>query len=387
VPEVARIPGFWAWSALNPPLPQDAQARALPAPRHSILLHATDPGHLTALQVLALQWRERRDACPVHVTGPGPNPERLLDAHAPALVALAGPVLPPRMIATAQARGIGLMLMDTAQINAPGLWRHWPGMTRALLQGFAGLHAPDAAAAQYLTRVSAGRIPVHVTGALARNGPAAPCNEAERAALADQIGTRPLWFAQDTAATEIATVLSGHAHALRAAHRLLLIVMPAQIELGPEIARQARAMGFETALRSIDEDLVETTQVYVADGGDPAGLFLRLAPVCFLGGTLDPGALQADPLEASALGSAIVCGATRHRATPALLQELVNTGATLRAGSAMELGDAVARLLSPEVAAGLTLRAWELVTRGALATAQVAQSMADWLKLNPPRPA
>lgn len=385
MPDSARIPGLWAWSALNPPLAAVPLPAALPAPKPSVLLYAAQSSHLPALHVLAQHWRESRERWPVHIAEPDPAPERLLDQFSPAVVVVAGSVLPPRLTAISKARGIGLILIDTAQAKAPGLWHRWPGMTRALLQCFSVIHAQDPVSAQDLQRATAGRVSVSATGALARYGAAAPCNEAEREALAAQIGTRPLWFAQDVAASEIATLLAAHKRALRAAHRLLLVVTPSDVSLGTHAAQKSRELGFETALRSIDEELDETTRVYVADGGDPAGLFLRLAPICYLGGTLDLGATQADPFEAAALGSAIICGAARQRAEQGLLQDLVAHGATIRVGSANELGDAVARLLSPEAAAELTLRAWEQVTQGAQATETVAQSMGDWLKLNAPR--
>ena len=56
----------------------------------------------------------------------------------------------------------------------------------------------------------------------------------------------------------------------------------------------------------------EQTQVYIADTLGELGLFYRLAPFCFVGGTLVPMGGH-NPLEPAVLGCAVLAGP--HRAS------------------------------------------------------------------------
>jgi 3-deoxy-D-manno-octulosonic-acid transferase len=67
------------------------------------------------------------------------------------------------------------------------------------------------------------------------------------------------------------------------------------------------ATGAQVALRSREELPTSTTDIYVADTMGELGLFYRLAPVVFMGGSLVPHGGQ-NPIEAIKLGAAIVHG-------------------------------------------------------------------------------
>ena len=120
------------------------------------------------------------------------------------------------------------------------------------------------------------------------------------------------------------------------------------------------------AIRSKADELKGQTQIYLADKPDELGLWYRLAPISYLGGTLVDGERGKDPLEAAALGSAIVHGprtgihkdvfSQLHSANPPAATQIVTPD---------NLARAVAELLSPDVAAAQANSAWELVSRGA----------------------
>ncbi len=134
------------------------------------------------------------------------------------------------------------------------------------------------------------------------------CNAFELDALRKALGARPVWFAMTCPRVEVDAALLAHAQALRRAHRLLLIVQPRDPTPAEAIAHLARDAGFVCARRTLEEEITETTQVYIADTDDDPGLFLRLAPVSYLGGSLTEGTRAPPRRDGAALGSALVFG-------------------------------------------------------------------------------
>lgn len=359
-----------------------------------IWLHATEPALVPALRVLEDHLTERRDCPPVHVTGePGdllPEDDlRGLDAAfdtvAPALLVLAGDRLPVPMIDRARARGVGVMLVDCADPQLSGGFRLLRRNPRATLSKLAEIHTRDAISANQLERNLKGAVPILPSGALARHGAVPGCNMLELGALRDSIGARPVWFAQDVPASEIDAVFLAHSHALRRAHRLLMILEPRDMAEGEAIARRAGEVGFLSAQRASEDEIAETTQVYVADLGDDPGLFLRLAPVSYLGGSLTRGAGTGSPILPAALGSALVFGPHGDAAARALMDRLRFMGAGRQIEGASDLGPAISTLLSPEAGAEAALKAWTLATEGEEATQVVAKAVIAWINLHAPQ--
>ena len=83
--------------------------------------------------------------------------------------------------------------------------------------------------------------------------------------------------------------------------------MPRHPDRGEAIARTVAASGLHAALRSREELPIVTTDIYVADTMGELGLFYRLAPIVFMGGSLVAHGGQ-NPIEAIKLGASIVHG-------------------------------------------------------------------------------
>ncbi len=361
-----------------------------PPPR-GVWLHGTDPALVPALHILAGQLAAQPESPPCFVTGdsafPGPGDDlRSIDAQldhfATRLIVLAGAVLPVPLIERARARGVALMLVDAENPVPSGGWRILPGYARGVLGQFQQIHARDALTASAIARQVRGAVPVFDTGRLARHAPVPGCNILELDALRQSLGARPTWLAHDLPGDEAAAVFAAHAQALRRAHRLLLIVQPRDPAEGVVLATQAAAAGFTTARRAADEEISETAQVYIADSGAESGLFLRLAPVTFLGGSLSQGAGTSSPVPVAALGSALVFGPWVGGEERGFVETLRGTGGGRQILGPGELGGAVSALLSPEVGAEAALKAWTLATDGSDATWTVTRAICDWLRLN-----
>src|SRR5258707_2747670 len=67
---------------------------------------------------------------------------------------------------------------------------------------------------------------------------------------------------------------------------LLSVIVPRHPDRGEAIARTIAASGLHVGLRSHEELPTATTDIYVADTMGELGLFYRLAPVVFMGGSL-----------------------------------------------------------------------------------------------------
>lgn len=368
-----------------------AAARSTPQIPAGVWLHATDPERAPTLPVLAEQIADHPDAPPTLVTGtreaPGPTGDAraldaMLDAFPARLLVLTGDRLPMPLIERARARGMALMLVDAVNPVPSGGWRILPGYRRSVLGRFTQIHARDAVCAAAIARIVKGAVPVPVSGRLALFAPVRGCNVPELDALRQALGARPVWFAHDLPENEAGSVLVAHAQALRRAHRLLLIVQPRNPAAGAAIADRATDAGFVRARRSIDEEITETTQVYIADTDDDPGLFLRLAPVSYLGGSLTGGAGTPPAVTAAALGSALVFGPHADAAGRATLDRLQALAGGRRISAAADLGEAIGALLSPDVGAEAALKAWSFATEGSDATVAVARAICDWFALN-----
>jgi 3-deoxy-D-manno-octulosonic-acid transferase len=126
----------------------------------------------------------------------------------------------------------------------------------------------------------------------------------------------------------------------------LLIVAPRHVADGGPLADRARQAFGKVAKRSEKEALAADTQVYVADTIGEMGLWYRIAPVSFVGHSLDPGGLDLEgknPFEAAALGSAILHGPSVSYFAESYAA-LAAAGASREVGSAADLAKAIVAL-------------------------------------------
>ena len=308
----------------------------------------------------------------------GPWVRRFLDHWRPDLAVWTESELWPRLIVETHRRAIPMLLIN-ARIsrNSHENWRWFPAFARALLRRFRFVLAQDAETARNLRRLGLPKGRIEVTGTLKEGSAALPCDEAERAAFARRLAGRPVWLAASTHPGEEALVARAHRTAARAAQRLLLIIAPRHPERGPEIAERLRAEGWRVAVRSQGEPLEPDTEIYLADTLGEMGLWYRIAPVSFLGGSLvEIGGHN--PFEPAALGSAIIHGPHVHKVAD-IYARLSEAGATVEVKSAEALADAVGRVLSPDKAAAMAHAAWEVSSSGAEVTDRALELLLSYL--------
>ncbi len=297
------------------------------------------------------------------------SPDLLLWMHGdlrPALLSEAARISLPRVMIDAAASGLGA---------TAGGWM--PGLTRSLFEMFDTILAIDEEAAIRLRRLGVSSDRIEVAGALDAGTLALPCNERERRDLAMTIGTRPVWLAAETRLSEVEAIAAAHRKACRRAHRLLLILVPADPAEVPAMADILRGADFKIAVRSEGAEPDEPTQVYLADNPNEMGLWYRLAPITFQGGTLASGNGRS-PFEPAALGSAVLHGPQTdpHGGSYA---RLARAGASRAISGPADLGAAVEALLAPDKAAAMAHAAWDVTSSGADVTNRVMELIRDRL--------
>ncbi|MGB3314681.1 MAG: glycosyltransferase N-terminal domain-containing protein [Albidovulum sp.] len=309
---------------------------------------------------------------------PPDNPamvRRFLDHWRPDTAVLTGPSLPPAMIVGVHDRGIPLLLADI-RMTATGErgWRWRKGMAASLLGRFRRILAQDPETATRLRRLGGRGIAVDVAGRIEETAEPLPCNERERASLAELVQTRPIWLAAGCNVAEEDAIIAAHSHAMRLAHRMLLILSPADAERAPALAERLRREGWIVAKRTREEEPEPEVQVLVTDGDVELGLWYRLAPVTFMGGTLLEGGPGRNPFEPAAFGSAILHG-SHAGAYPDAYARLTEARATRLVTSPSALAEAVSELIAADKAAILAHNAWAASSGGAEVAERVTQAI------------
>lgn len=247
----------------------------------------------------------------------------------------------------------------------------YPGLIRGLLATFRHVLTIDEPSARAFRKAGASLSAVEVTGKMEEESAALPHLEAEREALARLLATRPVWLAAALPEAEETAVIAAHRTALRLAHRLLLIVVPEDpARAEPLAARMAEGEDWQVARRAQDEEPEPETEVYIADNAQEFGLWYRLAPITFMGGSLSGQGCIRDPLEPAALGSAILYG-PRPGLFGTTFGRLGAARAARAVGSPTDLAEALGDLLSPDRAARLAQAAWAVTSDGAEVTDKV----------------
>lgn len=271
---------------------------------------------------------------------------RFLDHWRPDAAVWVESELWPNLIEATQERGIGMALVN-ARMSAAS-FRRWTMMKAhiaPLLAAFEAVLCQDETQASRFRQLGARR--AKCAGNLKYAAPPLPVDDDAYVELRTVTAGRPLWLAASTHPGEEAIVASAHERLTQRLPDLLTIVVPRHPERGAEVTAILARRGLAVARRSAGQKLTRSVEVYVADGIGELGLFYRLAPVSFVGGSLVPHGGH-NPLEPAQLSSAILCGPHSFN-FEAICERLAGAGALRRVADADELADAVGFLLADEV--------------------------------------
>ena len=301
-----------------------------------------------------------------------PGVQEFLAHWQPEIVILSDGELRPALLYEADQRHLPVLMVNAAAPRLPPGRDGWyPGLMRSSLAALRHCLVLDDPAARAFRKAGAATDRIETTGRMEEESAVLPCVESDRAALARILASRPIWLAACVPEAEEATVIAAHREALRLSHRLMLILVPQDPRRGAALATTLeRQEGWSVVRQGTGADPDSDTEVYLPDDAAEFGLWYRLAPVTFLGGSLSGGGCARNPLEAASLGSAILHGprAGRHGA---MLDRLGAARAARRVGSQAELVQALGDLLSPDRAARQAQAAWRVASEGAEVTLRI----------------
>ena len=306
--------------------------------------------------------------------------EKFLDRWRPSLAIWTESEFWPNLISFTSARDIPMILIN-ARISEKSYrrWRFFKKSLKNLIEKFNYSLIQDEKTVKYFSKIGISSNNFELTGTLKEGSAALPHSEIEQVEISKQILNRPVWLAASTHEGEEKLIAAAHRHASKASQGLLLIIVPRHPERGLEIASILAKENFKICLRSKKDKISSDTQIYIADTLGELGLWYRVAPVSFVGGSLVPIGGH-NPFEPAALGSAILHGPYVEN-----FKEIYNrlnvAGAAVKIEEASELGVKLIETLSPENAAKLAQSAWEVSSNGAEITDRAIKLIYENLSL------
>jgi 3-deoxy-D-manno-octulosonic-acid transferase len=231
---------------------------------------------------------------------------RFLDHWQPSLALFIESDLWPNLILAGAARRLPMVLINGRMSHRSfPRWRRISGTIEALLGRFEVCLAQSEVDAERFTVL--GSRNVVTTGNLKLDVQAPPADNARLERLMAVTRGRPVIVAASTHPGEEEILIEMHRQLAGYFPQLLTVIVPRHPSRGEAIARLIAASGLHVSLRSHEDLPTATSDIYVADTMGELGLFYRLAPIAFMGGSLVEHGGQ-NPIEAIKLGAAIVHG-------------------------------------------------------------------------------
>jgi len=305
---------------------------------------------------------------------------RFLDHWRPDVAVWTESELWPSLLVETAKRDVPMLLINARMSRqSADRWRFMKGAARHLLGLFKHAQVQDDISAMYLRRLGMPLERTTVTGTLKEGAAALPCDEDMRASFVQGLGNRPTWLAASTHEGEEEQVLAAHRLALKSNPRLLLILAPRHPDRGDGLAEMLQSEGWSYARRAAGELPDKDAQVYLADTMGELGLWYRIAPISFVGGSLMPIGGH-NPFEPAALGSAILHGPFVTNFVD-IYQRLTEVRAARLVSTSESLARAVDDLMNPDKAAAMANAAWEVSSVGAAVTDQAIDLVLETLDM------
>lgn len=272
---------------------------------------------------------------------------RFLDHWKPSLALFIESDLWPNLIISAAKRRLPMVLINArmSQRSFPR-WQKFSATISALLGRFEICLAQSETDAERFSAL--GSRSVVVTGNLKLDVQAPPGDAVKLDKLMAVTRGRPIIVASSTHPGEEEIILETHKTLTSFFPKLLTVIVPRHAHRGADIAQMITVAGAQVALRSREEFPHAGTDIYVADTMGELGLFYRLSPVVFIGGSLVPHGGQ-NPIEAVKLGASVVHGPHVFNFTD-VYEALDGAGGAKLADSSEQLVKQLGQMLGNEAA-------------------------------------
>jgi 3-deoxy-D-manno-octulosonic-acid transferase len=235
-----------------------------------------------------------------------PAVQRFLDHWRPDLAVFTESEIWPTTIGELCARRIPQVLVNARMSDKS--FARWMGaslVAKTLCNKFSHVVAQSELDAKRYREL--GATPVTVSGNLKVDTKDLPCRSEDLKRMRQMMGNRPAWIAASTHKGEEQIIIDIHKRLEKQFPGLLTILVPRHPERGDEVAGLVHGVGLNVARRSRKEAIRDATAVYLGDTIGEMGLYLRMAPIVFMGRSLSATGGQ-NPLEPAIVGTAILSG-------------------------------------------------------------------------------
>ncbi|MEM6563610.1 MAG: glycosyltransferase N-terminal domain-containing protein [Pseudomonadota bacterium] len=359
---------------------EDLAARIC-AVRHDLFVLITLPEDALLASQRTTVWSPDAQVC--HDATPSEHPDAVTQfwSHwSPDMVIWTWGNLRPNVLNEGHKRGCPMVLIDADSNGFDSRIDRWlPELSGQLLAPFLAHFVRSGTVLHRLEALGVRLQTIDVTPPLLAGGQALPCAESDLTELSATLTGRPVWLACNLHPRELPSVLGAHRRASRMSHRLLLIVQPERDSDEVAFTQPIAEAEFRYAHWDAGEEPDDTTQILFASDPRDLGLFYRIAPVTFMGGSLTQGCVGRNPFEAATLGSAVLYG-PNVRAFMPFYTRLAKAGAARIVKDEETLAAAVTHLIAPDEAAAMAHAGWDVISQGADLTDRVislVQSVLD----------
>jgi 3-deoxy-D-manno-octulosonic-acid transferase len=253
----------------------------------------------------------------------------------------------PNLLDGIAQRSIPAMMLNARMsAKSAGRWGRAPKALQSLMSVFTTVMPASAGEAAKLRTLGIDQI--GQAGNIKYAAPPPPADPGDRARLQEAIGDRPVWLAASTHDGEEAICLAAHKHLLQSRPDLLLILAPRHPKRGPEIVELIRQKDWQVGERSKGAVPESSHPVYLADTLGEMGIFMRVSPIVFIGGSLVPIGGH-NPIEPAQLDSAVMTGRLVENFAD-IMADMAHAGGLVWVDQAADLAASVDRLLTDETA-------------------------------------
>ena len=232
--------------------------------------------------------------------------ERFLDHWKPGLGLFIESDLWPNLLLSASARRVPLVLINGRMSpRSFPRWRKMQGTISTLLSCFdLCLTQSDIDHERF---AALGSPNVATSGNLKLDIKPLPADPQRFERLKAATGRRTVFVAASTHPGEEEIIIEAHRRLAAEIPSLMTVIVPRHPQRGPAVAQLVAESGQQVQLRSRGSLPSADTDIYVADTMGELGLFYRIAPVVFMGGSLVTHGGQ-NPIEPAKLDAAILHG-------------------------------------------------------------------------------
>ena len=192
----------------------------------------------------------------------------------------------PNLIMQTSARSIPMIIIN-ASISRKSMnsWQWNQSLLKKMLQCFTLILTQSLEHTERLSELDLKTI--RTVGNLKFASPSLNYDKDEYLALQTQLKGRPVWLAASTHEGEEDIIFKAHKRLQHYYPNLLTIIVPRHPTRRDQILQVLKNYQLSYAQRSADQSISTMTQIYLADTLGELGLFYKLSPLVFVGGSLD----------------------------------------------------------------------------------------------------